>query len=40
MSTDNKPFSIKRKITLNYPKSAAVGFFQGIEERGRNRRGR
>ena len=41
MSTHNIPFSIyKRKISLNYPKSAAVGFFQGTEERVRNRRGR
>ena len=30
----------KRKITLNYPKSAAVGFFQGTQERVRNSRGR
>ena len=28
MSTHNIPFSIsKKKITLNYPKSAAMGFF-------------
>ena len=30
----------KRKITLDYPKSAAVGFFQGTQERVRNSRGR
>ena len=41
MSTNNIPFSIyKRKITLNYPKSAAVGFLQGTQERVRNSRGR
>ena len=41
MSAHNIPFSIKkRNISLNYPKSAAVGFFQGTEERVRNRRGR
>ena len=34
-------FSIKKKITLNYPKSAAVGFFcQGTQERVRNSRGK
>ena len=28
MSTHNIPFSIlEKKITLNYPKSAALGFF-------------
>ena len=28
MSTHNIPFSIlKKKISLNYPKSAAMGFF-------------
>ena len=41
MSTQNIPFSIsRRKISLNYPKSAAVGFFQGTQERVRNSRGR
>ena len=25
-------FNIKKKITINYPKSAAVGFFQRAEE--------
>ena len=39
MSTQNIPFSIyitkkkKKKTTLNYPESAAVGFFQGTQER-------
>ena len=34
MSTHNILFSIyKMKITLNYPKSAALGFFQGDTER-------
>ena len=32
-------FNIKKKITLNYPKSAAMGF-QGTEERVLNRRGK
>ena len=33
--------NIKRKITLNYPKSAAMGFlFQGTQERVRNSRGK
>ena len=33
MSTHNIPFSIsKQKITLNHPKSAAMGFFQGTQE--------
>ena len=32
MSTHSIPFSIKkRKITLNYPKSAAMGFFKGLK---------
>ena len=26
-------FNIKKKITLNYPKSAAMGFFPGTQER-------
>ena len=30
--------NIKKKITLNYPKSAATGFFQGTQERVRNSR--
>ena len=29
-------FNIKKKIILNYPKSAAMGFFQGTQERVRN----
>ena len=33
--------NIKRKITINYPKSAAMGFlFQGTQERVRNSRGK
>ena len=40
MSTHNMPFSIEKKnITLIYPKSAAMGFFQGTQERARNIRG-
>ena len=34
-------FSIKKKITLNYPKSAAMGyFFQGTQEGVRNSSGK
>ena len=36
MSTNNIKctiFNIKMKITLNYPKSAAMGFFFGTQER-------
>ena len=34
-------FNIKKKITLNYPKSASMGiFFQGTKERVRNSRGK
>ena len=33
-------FNIKKKITLNYPKSAAMGFFQETQERVRNSRGK
>ena len=42
MSTHNIPFSIKKKkkITLNYPKSAAMRFFQGTQERVRNSHGK
>ena len=42
MKTHNIPFSIKRKkITLNYLKSAAKGFFfLGTQERVRNSRGK
>ena len=37
MSTHNKPFLVqKMKSTLNYPKSAAMGFFQGTQERVQN----
>ena len=32
--------NIKRKTTLNYPKSAAMGFFLGTQERVRNSRGK
>ena len=34
MSTQSIPFSIykKRKTALNYPKSAAMGFFKGTQE--------
>ena len=33
MSTHNIPFSIQnRKITLNYPKSAAMGFTTVVDE--------
>ena len=40
MSTHNIPFSIyiKKKISLNYPKSAAMGFFLGTKERVRKNR--
>ena len=35
--TQHTVFSIKKKkITLNYSKSAAMGFFEGIQERVRN----
>ena len=41
MSTLNKPFLVqKMKITLNYPKSAAMGFFQGTQERVQNSQGK
>ena len=33
-------FSIEKKITLNYPKSADMGFFQRTRERVRNSRGK
>ena len=33
-------FDIKDNITLNYPKSAAMGFFPGTQEQVRNRRGK
>ena len=31
---------MKKKITLNYPKSAAMGFFQRTEDRVRSSRGK
>ena len=33
-------FYIKKKITLNYPKSAAKEYFLGTQERVRNSRGK
>ena len=33
-------FNIKKKVTVNYPKSAAMGFFQGTQERVLNNRGK
>ena len=33
-------FNIKKKVTLNYPTSAATGFFEGTQERVRNSRGK
>ena len=34
-------FNINKKNTINYPKSAAMGFlFQGTQERARNSRGK
>ena len=33
-------FNMKTKITLNYPKPAAMRFFQGTQERVRNSRGK
>ena len=39
--TQHTIINIKRKITLNHPKSAAMGFlFQGTQERVRNSRGK
>ena len=32
--------NIKKKIALNYPKSAGMGFFQGTQERVRNSHGK
>ena len=41
MGTNNISFfNIKKKITLNYPKSAAKGFFLGTQERVRNSNGK
>ena len=33
-------FNMNKKNTLNYPKSGALGFFQGTPERVRNSRGK
>ena len=33
-------FNMKTKNTLNYPKFAAMGFFQGTQERVRNSHGK
>ena len=33
-------FNIKKEITQNYPKSAAMGFFQGTQAQVRNSRGK
>ena len=33
-------FNMNKMNTLNYPKSAAMGFFQGTQERVRNSRGK
>ena len=42
MSTRNILFSIeiKKTIALNYPKSGAMGFFQGTQKRDRNGHGK
>ena len=43
MNAHNIPILIynkKKKITLNYPKSAAMVIFQGTQERVRNSRGK
>ena len=41
MSIHNIPFpNIKKKTILNYPKSAAMGFFQGTQERVPNSHGK
>ena len=46
ISTPNIPFSKKKKkkerkkITANYPESAAMGFFEGTQEKFRNSRGK
>ena len=40
MSTHNIPFLMPPKNTLNYPKSAAVYFSQGTQERLQNSRWR
>ena len=33
-------FNIKKKIALNYPNSAAMGFFQGTQKRVQNSHGK
>ena len=33
-------FNIKRKVTLNYPKSATKGFFLGTQDQVRNSSGK
>ena len=38
--TQHTVYSIKKKITLNYPKSAVKEFFLGTQERVRNSRGK
>ena len=38
--TQHTTFNILKKITLNYPKSTAIGFFPGTQERVRNSRGK
>ena len=38
--TQYTSFNIKKEITLNYPRSAAMGLFQGTQERVRNSRGK
>ena len=41
MSTHNIPFfNIKKKNIINYPKSGAMGFFQGTQYRVRKSRGK
>ena len=40
MYTQYTIFIIKKKITLDYSKSAAKGFLQGTQERVRNSRGK
>ena len=41
MSThNNNNFIVKKKITLEYPRTAAIGFFLGTQERVRNSRGK
>ena len=38
--TQHTMFKLKKNITLNYPKSVAMPFFQGTKERVRNTRGK